>query len=295
MISQNSISIIPIPTIAINRRIIDSKPFSLIDNSNSDHQYPYNRGADYEGDDSEFNSYSYQEYYDAYEHEYYNQRISRSNSAPTHSQNMYEAKQYESERILYEIISREIDQQACEITEQVNKLTNYRFEIKNHLDEVVFQTFSKSHSSVESLIYGSAFTGMMLPESDMDIVVTGVNNYGIRENISSNISMLYDDILKHFSEKILVKSSKILYTQVPIIKLTFNLTEFYKESVNSGLLNLEEIDFDSINPRLKELAVDISICDSYESSEHQGIKAAYFVKNCISEYPVLRPVCLILK
>lgn len=119
----------------------------------------------------------------------------------------------------------------------------------------------------------------MLPESDMDIVVTGINNYGIRENQMSNICLLYDDILKQFSPSLLTKSAKILYTQVPILKLTFSLAELYKESVRLGLTNLQLIDFESINPCLKELAVDISICDSYDSSQHQGIKAANFVKS----------------
>lgn len=181
------------------------------------------------------------------------------------------------------------------ITEQVNWITNYRYEIKNQIDEVIFSTFSKLHPNAEAHIYGSVFTGLMLPESDMDIVVIGINDYGIRENQTKNISLLYDNIVKHFSTNLLVKSSKILYTQVPILKLTFSLTELFNESVKLGMKNLEEIDFNSINPWLKELAVDISIWDSYDSFEHQGIKAAYFVKNWIDEYPVLRSVWLILK
>ena len=133
--------------------------------------------------------------------------MTKSHSSPAQTADVYEAKQYESERILYEIIAKEIDQKAWEITEQCNKITNYRFEIKSHIDEVVYQTFSKSHPQVEAHIYGSVFTGLMLPESDMDIVVTGINNFGFRENHTANISILYDNILKHFSSKLLVKSS----------------------------------------------------------------------------------------
>ena len=156
-------------------------------------------------------------------------------------------------------------------------------------------TFSKLHPSVDAYIYGSVATGIMLPESDMDIVVIGVSSFGLRDNHIANITALYDNIWKHISEKVLIKSLKITQTQVPIIKLTFSWIELYNEGEEDENSSLPFVDFDSSNSWLKELSVDISIWDSYSTSEHQGIKAAYFIQDWIEEIPVIKPVILVLK
>ena len=61
---------------------------------------------------------------------------------------------------------------------------------------------------------------------------------------------------------------------------------------------LPYIDFDavnSINPHLKNLAVDISMCDSFNGVDHMGIKAAIYVEQNLNQFPILRSVCLMLK
>lgn len=85
---------------------------------------------------------------------------------------------------------------------------------------------------------------------------------------------------------------------MPIIKLKFNLSEYYDSCVKAGYNNLPYVNFDSIdsiNPHLKELSVDISICDSFGDSEHLGLLQSNFVREKLEEYPILRPVCLMLK
>jgi len=188
--------------------------------------------------------------------------MERNNSVPTQPQNPLETKQYECERFLYETLSREIEQAAEEITQQVNIIKDYRYDIKEQIELIALETFSHSHSNVQAHIYGSVATGLALPESDMDIVITGVNSFGNKDNHSFNITLLHDNIVNHFSGKVMPKTQKILQTQVPIIKLTFSLPEYYDEKMKYDKTALPYVNFDSIeslNPKLKELAVDVSI------------------------------------
>lgn len=96
----------------------------------------------------------------------------------------------------------------------------------------------------------------------MDIVITGVNSFGSKQNHQDNISQLYDCIKEYFDETLMPKTNKILNTQVPIIKLTFNLCEYYDVFSKNGDKALPYVNFDSIdsiNPNLKMLNVDISL------------------------------------
>ena len=77
-----------------------------------------------------------------------------------------------------------------------------------------------------------------------------------------------------------------------------DLSEYYDERVKHDheiipYINFESLDSDDQN--LKILAVDVSICDSFENIEHQGIKQAFFVEQKLDEFPILKPVCLMLK
>ena len=202
------------------------------------------------------------------------------------------------EKLLYQKISSEIDEETTQITIMVNMIQRYRQSIKNELERIAIHSFSEEHKEVEAHIFGSIATELALPESDMDIVVTGVNNFGNKLKLQSNITMLFNSILENVNNKVLVKCWKILNTQVPIIKLTFNLTEYYEQCSNNENSVLPYINFesiDSINPHLKELSVDVSISDTFDDFSHLGLLQSNFVREKLEEYPVLRPVCLMLK
>jgi DNA polymerase sigma len=242
-----------------------------------------------------------------------NYSSTRNNSASLHSEQALLQKQAECEAFVYEILSREIEKEAEKITTQVNMIKDYRFDIKKQIEKIAIDTFGRNHSNVQANIYGSVATGLALPESDIDIVITGVNSFGNKDDQLANISKLYDNILDFFNDKIMITAKKILQTQIPIIKLTFSLEEYYQERVRiqeegyegeqtskleSDHTALPYIDFDSINsinPHLKNLAVDISMWDSFNGVEHQGIKAANFVESNLNQFPILRSVCLMLK
>lgn len=209
-----------------------------------------------------------------------------------------DSRQFECEKILYETLSSEIEQLSEEITQQVDMIKDYRYDIKHQLEQITIDMFGKSHYNVQAHIYGSVATGLALPESDMDIVITGISSFGNIDTHVDNLTSLYQKIVESFSTKILVSHLNIPNTQVPIIKLKFDLSEYYDDRMKYDQSALPYVNFDSIeaiNPKLKVLAVDISICDSFEGKEHQGIRAAYFVESKLIEYPILKPVCLILK
>lgn len=209
-----------------------------------------------------------------------------------------EMKNYMYERSLYESLSQEIEKETNQMTTMVNMIQRYRYDVKRQIELIAYQTFCDSHKNVQASIYGSVATELALPESDMDIVVTGINSFGSKTNHQSNITLLFENITESFEEHIMPKAQKILHTHVPIIKLKFNLSQYYDTFSKNGHTALPYVNFesiDSINPHLKELSVDISICDSFNSTDHAGIKQSLFVKQKIAQYPELKPVCLILK
>lgn len=122
-----------------------------------------------------------------------------------HSVTTPEARQILYEKYLYQILSAEIDEETSQITILANMVQKYRQSIKSEIQNVAVQTFSNSHSSIEAHIYGSVATQLALPESDMDVVVIGVNSLGSKEKLRDNISTLFDSILENFSNKVMVK------------------------------------------------------------------------------------------
>lgn len=218
--------------------------------------------------------------------------------ASSYSQVEAEARNVLWERSLYESLSAEIEKDTQMITTMVNMIQRYRQDIKNVLEGIASDTFFPANKNVQAHIYGSVATELALPESDMDIVITGINSYGNKQTHETNISMLFENIKEQFDSSLMPKSQKILNTKVPIIKLTFNLSEYYDTFTKNGNKSLPYVNFDSIdsiNPHLKELSVDISIWDSFNSSEHLGLLQSKFVRDKLEEYPALRPVCLMLK
>ena len=209
---------------------------------------------------------------------------------PTYMHYLYEI-------YIYQKLTKEIDQQTSEITIMVNMIQKYRFEIKDEIERVAYHTFGQYHQNINAHIYGSVATELALPESDMDILITGVNSFGSKDAHQENITYMFEGLKEYFGDEIMIKSNKILNTEVPIIKLTFNLSKYYEICINSGKTSLPFINFDSIdsiNPHLRELSVDISISNSIDGSHHV-LKQNNFVREKLEEFPVLRPVCLILK
>lgn len=138
-----------------------------------------------------------------------------------------------------------MEQETLEITKQVNLVKDYRQDIKNQIEKCAISVFGDTHLNVEAHIYGSVATGLALLESDMDIVITGVNNYDNKDKHISNLTELYNKIKSEFSSQILTMSKQILFTQVPIIKLEFSLKDYYNKRIEDDISALPYIEFDS--------------------------------------------------
>jgi predicted nucleotidyltransferase len=200
---------------------------------------------------------------------------------------------YLYEIYIYQKLSTEISTETEQITIMVDMIKKYRQEIKTEIENIAIQTFKDSHMNVQAHIYGSVATELALPESDMDIMITGVNSFGSKDAHQANICSMLDGLQEYFDAEIMSKSSKILNTQVPIIKLAFNLSKYYDIKLQNEQVNIPFINFDSIdhiNPHLRELSVDVSISDSFNESAHLGLSQSYFVRDKLNQYPVLRPV-----
>ncbi|CAI2366597.1 unnamed protein product [Moneuplotes crassus] len=206
-------------------------------------------------------------------------------------------RQYIYEILIYQKISKQIMDETTNITLYSDLIQKYRIGIKKEIEKVAMEAFGQFHKNVEAHIYGSVAAELALPESDMDLMITGVNSFGSTQAHASNITEMHNAIKEYFDEEILISSVSILNTQVPIIKLKFNLEKYYEIHDAKGDIFVPFINFastDASGSSLKELAVDISMSDSYEGA-HMGLKQNAFVKEKLEQYPVLRPVCLTLK
>ena len=86
----------------------------------------------------------------------------------------------------------------------------------------------------------------------------------------------------------MIDKNYIRSTTVPVIKLTFDLSECLKDREYSS--ELPYVDFDNVNPSLRKLKVDISLDDKSMVDDHKGMRAADFIQNKLINYPILLPV-----
>lgn len=112
------------------------------------------------------------------------------------------------------------------------------------------------HSEVR--VYGSYATGLLLPYSDIDLVIQKVNHYPSRV-----LQTLSPKLESHSSVK---DVEKILGATIPVLK------------VNA----VHESRF---------IRVDISVQDN----KHKGIICAQYVKTLVGQYLTLKPIFLLLK
>ena len=84
-------------------------------------------------------------------------------------------KSYECEEMLYKRMSKEITDEAARIAEDVKMIEKYRNVLKNKIQSIAIKTFPNCEEEPKAIFFGSVVTGLALPESDMDIVITGIS------------------------------------------------------------------------------------------------------------------------
>ena len=140
------------------------------------------------------------------------------------------------------------------ISEQISIKKPVITEIINNIQNCV----NEINSDYKVNLYGSYCTGLCLPWSDIDTVITNNSNY----NDDFFLSKLY---IKLTQKNWVLKHKFIENTNIPIIKLVLN---------------------DKFN-----FHVDISL----ESEKHFGLKTVELIKSYLNTYSVLQPIILALK
>ncbi|XP_075487431.1 uncharacterized protein LOC142526745 [Primulina tabacum] len=126
---------------------------------------------------------------------------------------------------------------------------------RNVAVESVFDVINYIWPDAKAEVFGSFKTGLCLPSSDIDVVILG-------SNVSSPQTGLHA-LSRALSQGGIAKKIQVIAkARVPIIKFV---------EKKSGI------------------AFDISF------DAHTGPQAAEFIKNAVSKWPPLRPLCLILK
>ncbi|KAI3457464.1 hypothetical protein Pfo_014127 [Paulownia fortunei] len=128
-------------------------------------------------------------------------------------------------------------------------------ESRNAAIESVFDVIKYIWPNAEAEVFGSFKTGLYLPSSDIDVVILGSNVRSPQIGLQA--------LSKALSQRGIAKKIQVIAkARVPIIKFV---------EKKSGV------------------AFDISF------DVHNGPKAAEFIKDSVSKWPPLRPLCLILK
>ena len=162
-------------------------------------------------------------------------------------------------KINYEYIYNQLQIDLMDYMQYVHnknsKQKNTVSKIKHLLEESVQNCLGENY---EVKIYGSRETGLCLPWSDIDAVIS------FRENQSMDpLNTLYKYLQNNFS---FVNIKYIENTQIPLIKI-ITTNEFYN------------------------ISLDISL----ELPEHHGAECVSYIKQKIKEYEVLTPLTLALK
>ncbi len=142
--------------------------------------------------------------------------------------------------------------------EYINEKISYKKPVINDILKELQSTVDEVNPNYKVNLYGSYCTGLCLPWSDIDIVISHESLYGEEYFLNK----LYMKLTK----KNWVKSHKFIENaNVPIIKLVSN---------------------DKFN-----FHIDISV----ENDKHFGLKTVELVKSYMKTYPVLKPIILALK
>ena len=142
--------------------------------------------------------------------------------------------------------------------EYINEKISYKKPVINDILKELQATVDEVNPNYKVNLYGSYCTGLCLPWSDIDIVISHNPSYGEEYFLNK----LYMKLTK----KNWVESHKFIENaNVPIIKLVSN---------------------DKFN-----FHIDISV----ENDKHFGLKTVELVKSYMKTYPVLKPIILALK
>eukprot|EP00826_Nyctotherus_ovalis_P016171 TRINITY_DN14667_c0_g1_i8.p1 TRINITY_DN14667_c0_g1~~TRINITY_DN14667_c0_g1_i8.p1 ORF type:complete len:490 (+),score=99.55 TRINITY_DN14667_c0_g1_i8:126-1595(+) len=166
-----------------------------------------------------------------------------------------------------------------EICSEVSKCNDFMFKIapvcqsvKDHIKNAAVQIFNSKN--ICARIYGSMTTSLALPESDLDIVLSGLQVFD-RAEIVEAIKKLDNGLSK---QSYVASCRSITTAKIPVVKLSVNL-----ERLNRGEV-------------LRKLKVDIIIQSREDkTAAPHPVMSAWWIGWHVREVPHFQPVTLILK
>lgn len=170
-------------------------------------------------------------------------------------------------------LNREIYYEASKCRAFVTKMMPFCHSVRDNIKNVAAKTFNSK--DICAHIYGSMATSLALPESDLDIIISGLNVLDREQTIRA-----IQSLSKELSRLNYVISCKdIITARVPLIKLVINLRKLNKQRV------------------FRQLHVDVTIVNYGDDSlpTPHPILCAKWINQLARSSPHFKPITLMLK
>jgi len=175
-------------------------------------------------------------------------------------------------------LNREISLYVCECDQYMKLMEPFCLSARAKLENLAKSVFPRRHyHDIKALIYGSMATGMALPESDLDILISGLQLYS-REEMISSIELFANELRKN---NWVCECQDIISARVPVIKLIIDL-----EKISNKISLSKKFHVD--------VTFDMSTENSYLPAPYP-ILCADLIKYRINENAYLKPMTIMLK
>lgn len=184
-----------------------------------------------------------------------------------------------NQEAFYQFTGKSVKKIIDDVQNQTNPINNHRAIILKRINKIVHKSFKTDQVNVIS--YGSYETGLLTPESDLDLAIT----FSTFTSISNEDKLYFLETLANNLKlfEFVLKTEKILTATVPVIKVEANASIEFK-------------DFPEKANESKVIKVDI-IVGSHESNGdiNTAFKTTNFIKHAIQIYPSFFEVNLFFK
>lgn len=200
-------------------------------------------------------------------------------------------------------IHEKLHQEIIDFNQGVDEVNNEMKEIKEKLIEKITDIVHSFYPDFEVQIFGSYCTGLSLHWSDIDLVVsldTSKSNSGVQP--FENFSTRYDPTLQNIKYQLeaeknndkakWLKNLDYIDARWPIVNLSCSLVKLANQEgipIKKKYMSVYEPDF------LMDIAYVIDNHHPINHMEHTGHKVIQMVTAYKKEYPVLKPLMLVLK
>ena len=205
---------------------------------------------------------------------------------------------------LFNILNKEILDFQKTVDTNLNNIRIYREQMIKDIEQFISKVLNQYYD-FEFYLYGSYSTGLSIEISDIDILIkfkikeeNDINNFNSRQN-KQNIGHIISLIEKALNQnKDLLKIIQInpIYTAtVPVLKIECSLKDLIPDNIQKELKKLYLFNFEN---EILKLNFDFTFHEVKNIKEKKLIPSQeiiIYIKDVIKEYPIIRPIFLILK